>query len=170
LLVKLTSIKFWWNIWIGPQACSQSPSIPMYQCLGPWTKQHNSDCIHDRNYFVKFMINNYISVHRWKYRWNLCKKYGIFMVFFAPFTKPCIALEMYNDTHALVSLLILASSLLNSFIVMSCTSLIPSLRWRCVLPDWHVLGQGSRSCSCSPISHCPWIASYVTRYHSKKMY
>jgi hypothetical protein len=41
------------------------------------------------------------------------------MVFLHPFTNACIALAMYNDTRALASMLILATSLLNSFIVMS---------------------------------------------------
>jgi hypothetical protein len=34
-------------------------------------------------------------------------------------------------------------------------------RWWCSLPDWYMSGQGSHSCSYAPISHCPWIASYI---------
>jgi hypothetical protein len=119
LLVKLTFVKFWWNLWIGPQACSQSPSIPLYQCLWSWTKQHNSDGIHDHNYCVKFTINNYISMHNWKYRWNLLKNCEICIAFFPPFTNACIALAMYNDTLALAFLFIYSTSLLNYFVVMS---------------------------------------------------
>jgi hypothetical protein len=168
--VKLTFVKFWWSLWIGPGACSRSLNISLYKCLGLWTKQHNADCIHDNSYFVKFTINSYISTHNWKYGWNLLKMYGIFMVFLSTFTNTCIALAMYNIPSPL--LYCSDPQLLYWTTSLSCpnTSLIPSSSWQCGLLDWHMSGQGSRSCSCPPISHCPWIIYYITWYHTKKMY
>jgi hypothetical protein len=131
-------------------------SIPLYQCLGSWTKQHNANCIHDHNYFVKFTINSYISIHNYKYRWNLLKKVWNLYGFLVSFHKRMHYLSNVQWYPRPCS--------------CPCTSLIPFSRWQCGLPDWHMSSQGSRSFSCPPISHCPWIASYVTRYHTKKMY
>jgi hypothetical protein len=38
---ELTFVKFGWNSWIDPSACSWSPKLLLSHCLGIHTRQHN---------------------------------------------------------------------------------------------------------------------------------
>jgi hypothetical protein len=38
---KLTFVEFGWNSWIDPLACSWSPKLLLFHCLGIHARQHN---------------------------------------------------------------------------------------------------------------------------------